>query len=65
MCELCVRRAFVQHRLRRSFCFGETVKSLQQGAAQDDGGDSEIDDEAGDIDEGGDEGAGGGGRIET
>src|SRR5262245_22908750 len=38
---------------------------LQKDAAEDDVGDREIDDEAGDVDEGGDKGSGGAGGIEA
>ena len=44
---------------------GFSLQRLQEGAGQDDFGDHEIDDQAGDVDDGGDEGGGAGGRVEA
>ena len=38
---------------------------LKQGAVEDEHGGGEVDDEAGDVDEGGDEGGGGSGGVEA
>lgn len=43
----------------------EPIPPLEQRAVQDDEGDAEVDDESGDVDQGGDEGGRGDGRIEA
>jgi 1-acyl-sn-glycerol-3-phosphate acyltransferase len=58
-------RKLLAERLREAVLASFEPLALQQRAAEDQEGDAEVDDEPGDVDQGGDEGGRGDGRVEA